>query len=503
MQNNSINNRESSKDISLYQQAISEDNIILAAKRILCDFHSEIPGPDKITSKKITIKNDKNTILKEVKTRLRRYKKPSKVSRTYIDEVDPMCILQEYNIYNLFDRITQQAILNVLESTNLFHISDYNNKRTISLLTNILQTTPRNFFIHTDFENLLKDVSIDYYLDCLENILKENNFNGHLLMKSIKHMYYTKDFTGKNINKNDILSKILIEAYLMKNIDIWVETNTNKTHNSYCRDFEKHKGNFISWLKKLKKNVHAQYYRISSEIILVCHSVEEQKYLINELKQYNSSLSISTSYNKFNFQGFYIKKRILERKYIEIKIDNYRRIEKFIQNFKFNSFFETWNFKRWYASFLSYFDIVNDLSEVRNYIIERMYYRSNKHSSHLKKVDNSCEYIFKGKGITLIFDIFDMSTAAKISYKEYIFGKVWIKQKDNFKPWNNRKFTNWGIYKQELFIRQQGKDVISKEYLNFSTMNIHHKNERKNGGEDRLKNLILINEDTHINLHKK
>lgn len=57
------------------------------------------------------------------------------------------------------------------------------------------------------------------------------------------------------------------------------------------------------------------------------------------------------------------------------------------------------------------------------------------------------------------------------------------------------------IYTWNLYTRQQGMDIISKERLDINSMEIHHKKPLNKGGSNSLENLILVNKQTHKLIH--
>ena len=64
-----------------------------------------------------------------------------------------------------------------------------------------------------------------------------------------------------------------------------------------------------------------------------------------------------------------------------------------------------------------------------------------------------------------------------------------------------QKYSAWNLYQYALYVKQQGRDILSHEYLNFNDMHIHHLQERKNNGKHRINNLILVSADTHYAIH--
>jgi len=478
--------------LNIYQQCFNDSNIEYAIKYTLANINYDFKN-NQFNFKDVNI----NETIKKVKLILRRRKKCYCKIINDIYLFDYECKKKEYYIYNIEALAAQRIVYNLLKQV----IPTANKKDTVVKAANILQTSKYNFIISFNLKSILQDVNINDYLKSLKTLV--NDFN---LLKTIKHLvWYSDQYNGNGLNDN-LLKPILISAYL-KNFDTFVEDNISGNSNSFQRNFEKHKEHYIEWLQKNNKKVYAQYYRYDDEVILICHSRSEQIYMYHLIDEYikehsNIKIDIKLSYNRVRWLGFLILKRKLEKSYLEIKIDNIASILKFLKTFKFNSLKDVWDFKRWFMYLCSYYDIVNDFSKLLNHIINRLYFRSRRDNTHILKEKNKSEYYLTMNGKKFILDIFDIRKATKLSYKEYMFHKKWILSKDYITSWKDDKFTSWSIYKYALFVKQQGKDIVTNQYLNFDDMNIHHLVHRKNGGEDRLNNLILISSQTHKDIHK-
>lgn len=482
----------------LYEKCFDENLINNATKYILVNYTQYM-----LTER--DIKNlDEEMIRKEVKLRLRRYKKV--YGKLIINRDLVLCELNEYYMYNIYDLITQQVIYQVLkqyvikdnEYTFGYKREGIREKDIVIKIANILQTSKSCFIIKFDFTEIFDKINLnDIIMELKKFGVKDINF-----LKTLKHILWrTKEYNGIGINKNNILYPLIVTIYL-SSFDKYIEYSINRINKSYQRNFTKHKEHYIEWLQKTQNKPYVQFYRHNEQGVLICHSKVEQLYMQNKLLNFSekfNNLKIDTFYNRVLINGFYIKKRKLEKNYLEIKIANIQLIKQFIKTFKFNSFLEIWNIKKWVLMIMSYYDIVNDISELTNALINRMYYRSNKHNSHLKKIKNKSEYVFNSKNIIIIFDIFDIRKYTKISYKEYMFNKFWIKSKDYLTPWNTVKFINCGIYKQALFVKQQGKDVLTKKPLDFNDIHVYYLTTDK---INALKNLILISSETYKEIHK-
>ena len=485
----------------LYQKCFDENLINKATNYILVNYIQYMLNEN-------DIKNiDKNIVKKEVKLRLRRYKKV--YGESVIKQELLLCELNEYYKYNIYNLITQQVVYQVLQQyviednkyTFGYKREGIQEKDIVIKTANILQTSKACFIIQFDLSEIFNKISLN---DIIAEF-KKFGIKDIYFLKTLKHiLWYSKNYNGIGINKHNILYPLIVTIYL-NSFDKYIEQLITRDNNSYQRNFNKHKEHYIEWLQKTKNKPYVQFYRHNEQGILICHSKSEQLYMQDKLLHspinQSNNIKIYTYYNRAFLNGFYIKKRKLEKNYLEIKIANIKLIKKYIRTFKFNSFLEIWKIKKWILMIMSYYDIVNDISELTNALINRMYYRS-KHNKHLKKVSNKSEYIFNNNDTIIALDIFDIRKYTKISYKEYIFNKFWIKSKDYLTPWNTIKFINYNIYIQALFVKQRGKDILTNKPLDFNNIYIYHLTTNQNKNLNVLKNLILISSETYKEIHK-
>ena len=75
----------------------------------------------------------------------------------------------------------------------------------------------------------------------------------------------------------------------------------------------------------------------------------------------------------------------------------------------------------------------------------------------------------------------------------------WIKLRETLKekPFEDE----YRVYYYALYTKQKGLDAITKKPLKIDHMEIHHVTPRKNGGDNSLGNLILVDKDIHHLIH--
>ena len=475
----------------LYAESLSRENLEKAIKYVIVN---EDYIEDNQTKYYLAIEHREQLII-YIKNILRRYKKPlSKIEKGY-RLFDYHCEYEEYRKYSFFALVAQRAVYQVLISR--LNIQCDSPKEQVIKAINILQTAKMNYCIHIDLTTYIQN--LDLY-ECIA-VLKKKEIKDLYFLKTVKHiLWQSKTYNGIGLDINNELSQLILDIYFQEVLDNQINQIIQTSYLSYRRDFNRHKDDYLEWIKSKGKKLYAHYFRKSNEALIICHSRIEQQYMSQVLKQISNVFVTECTYNRFKFCGFYAKKKRLEKDYLEVRIANITKLQRVVKSYKFNTRLEFMQFKKWIMFIMSYYDIVNDISDFLNYIINRLYHRS-KHISNLQKLNNCSVYYYICNNNAIYMDLFDIRKATKISYKEYLFNKQWIRTKEYIEPWKDETYTAWNLYRQALYVKQQGKDILSHEYLNFTEMRIHHLQERKNDGKNRINNLILVSADTHYAIH--
>lgn len=498
---------------NLYAKCFDEANIREAIRIVKSHSGSKTAGPDGVTKEKL---GNRAKIIKEVKARLRRYKR---VNCRYVEIPKKNGKTRTLTIINLYDRIAQQCIYQVIQpilekamSKNSYGFrSGISAKIPVSkICSSILNLKYGHYTVEIDFTKCFDNIPLDKAL----NKVKAMGVNDWLLIRTIKHLMWTsKDYNGIGLSQGTILGPLLCNCYL-DSMDKYIENNyeLEDRKTQYSKNYQRNKGKWLEWLKKHNWPIYCKYYRYADDSIIICRDPEVRDYIYNDLSDFiNRELDIEINEEKthlgnnetIKFLGFAITKT----QSISIGIaDEVKNLSE-LKDWKFNSHEEILNFIRWLNGKLNYYDICNNLKRYISKIIDRIWWRGYRHGNGpLNKVEGHQIYEEKSnsymgkKRKQIIIDVWNMRAQSKISYKEYITNSFWIQEREKIptiRTWEN-EFT---IYAWGLYTQQRGKDKITGSILNIETMVIHHITPIKQGGANSLNNLILINESTHKLIH--
>lgn len=488
----------------LYSECLLNDNIEKAIKTVLSHNGAKTEGLDGI-SKSSNI--SKERIINEVKLRLRRYK-PVQSRKVKIPKGNGE--FRELTIINLFDRIAQQAVYQIiapiLESKMSKHSYGFRKgigtKIPVSKMADILLHTKDIYTVELDFKKCFDNIPLDKAIGAM----KEMGIKNFQLLRTIKHLMWTsKEYLGVGLSQGTILGPLLANSYLSK-LDKFIEETfeINNRDKNYLLNYQRHKGNWIQWNVYRNKKIHCKYYRYADDTFIICHNTEEQKYIAEIISEFiGQELDIELNEDKSNFRhneihflGF---KLIKNKRSIWIYIDNPKALTDRLKKFKLKTYEQCHEFMKWLRGILNYFDIVNDMSKILKQIVERLYFRSNKNLI-LKKIGNLYQY---GKGNNLvIIDVYTLRKLTRVSYKEYIFGSQWLEKREALKQKATRsEYDGTYQYVWALWTKQKGKDAITGESLKPTDINIHHIKPRAKGGTNKIENLVLVSSETHYLIH--
>lgn len=263
----------------LYSQCLANENIEKAIKVVYSHEGAKTAGSDGISkSSNIT----KERIIKEVKLRLRRYK-PVQSRKVRIPKGNGE--FREITIINLFDRIAQQAVYQIispiLEKQMSKHSYGFRKeisvKVPVSLLASTLVHSKDIYTVELDFKKCFDNIPLDKAI----GYIKEMGIENFQLLRTIKHLMWTsKEYSGVGLSQGTILGPLLANCYLTK-LDNFIEqtfeTNLNIKH--YQRDYKTHKENWIQWNLERGKKIHCKYYRYADDTFITCHNEAAQKFI--------------------------------------------------------------------------------------------------------------------------------------------------------------------------------------------------------------------------------
>ena len=498
---------------NLYRKCFERDNILEAMRIVKGHQGSKTAGPDGIN--RLNLENAEK-VIKEVKARLRRYKK---VNSRKVEIPKSNGKVRELTIINLYDRIAQQAVYQIIQPILEKKMSEHSYgfrsgisaKIPVSRIAIQLNNLKSEYYtVEIDFTKCFDNVPLDKAL----RKMYEMGIKDGLLLKTIKHLMWTsKEYNGIGLGQGTILGPIMANCYLDK-LDRFIENEfeTVERKTQYNVAHEKHKLEWIAWMQRRGWKIHCRYYRYADDSIIICRDKEEQRIIYGRVKEFvETEMDISINEEKtklgcndtVNFLGFAITKTDS----ISIGVKAEKEVLKGLRNFKLRNHEELLEFLRYVNGLLNYYDICNNMKGFISRIIDRIWYRNNR-TEILEKVEGKQIYIEKGKSFEgkkrkqIILDIWEMRRMSKMSIKDYIMGSKWISKREDIKrikTWNN-EFTT---YAWMLYTKQKGKDKVTGKELNIENMVIHHVRPIEKGGNNDSRNLILINWWTHELIHGK
>ena len=487
----------------LYSQCLTNENIEKAIRVVYSHKGAKTAGADGI-SKSSNITQER--IVKEVKLRLRRYK-PVQSRKVQIPKGNGE--YREITIINLFDRIAQQAVYQIisplLEGKMSKHSYGFRKgigaKVPVSRLADILLHKKETYTIELDFKKCFDNIPLDKAIGCV----KEMGIKNFQLLRTIKHLMWTsREYSGVGLSQGTILGPLLANCYLTK-LDNFIDQTfeTNKHDTAYAENHKRHKDDWIEWNLQRGKKICCRYYRYADDTFITCNNEAEQKYIADVISSFiDTNLEIEINqikshyrHNQIHFLGFKI---IKNKRSIWIFIDNLKEYTSRLRQFKLNTYSQCHAFMKWFRGILNYFDIVNDMGEFLDTVSLRLYRRNKR--GVITKVDNIYEY-GEGKEKTII-DIYALRKTTRTSYKEYIIGSKWLEKRELLKYRDSDKAIHGAFqYLWSLWTKQKGKDAITKENLAPFDAQIHHIIPVSKGGSNYLDNLVLVSSKTHYLIH--
>ena len=488
----------------LYSKCLEEENIKKAIQVVYSHAGAKTAGADGISkSSNIT----KERIVKEVKLRLRRYK-PVQSRKVQIPKGKGE--YRELTIINLYDRIAQQAVYQIisplLEGQMSKHSYGFRKgieaKIPVSRLADILLHSKDTYTVELDFKKCFDNIPLDKAIGCL----KEMGIKNFQLLRTIKHLMWTsKEYTGVGLSQGTILGPLLANCYLTK-LDNFIEQTfeINNRNKNYIQDYARHADNWIQWNLQRGRKINCKYYRYADDTFITCHNKAEQEFIAETISNFvKQNLDIELNkekshyrHNEIHFLGFKITKS--GHGSVWIFIDKSKEYTNELKRFKLNTNEQCRTFMKWLRGILNYFDIVNNMGDLLSKIARKLLYRSKR--SVIKKVDNLYEY-GQERNKTII-DIFALRKYTRTSYKEYIIGSKWLELRELLKHKDTDKTIGGAFhYLWSLWTRQRGKDAVTKENLNPFDLEIHHIKPVAKGGTNNFENLILVSSKTHYLIH--
>ena len=369
----------------LYTNCLETANIEKVIRAVYSHEGAKTAGVDGISK---TSNITKERIIKEVKLRLRRYK-PVRSRIVQIPKGNGE--FRSLTIINLFDRIAQQAVYQIispiLEEQMSKHSYGFRKgigaKTPVSRLATTLNRNKDIYTVELDLKKCFDNIPLDKAIERL----KEMEIKNFQLLRTIKHLMWTsKEYLGVGLSQGTVIGPLLANCYLTKLDRFMEETFTlNTVDKHYLRNYKNHEENWIQ-----------------------CN-MERGKYIDNELDIEINEAKSHYRHNEIHFLGFKIVK---SEQAVWVLVDNYKEYAARLKQFKFNTYAQCQEFMKWFCGVLNYFDIVNDMGDFSGYY--------NAHSLH--------EYIIRSELECTIEKVGEMvADAAKPDFPKFVYVESFTK----------------------------------------------------------------------------
>lgn len=537
----------------LWKYVIKRINIINAIKIISRNSGSNTAGVDGIDFRKL--KNmDLEVVIGEVKKRL--YGKTKPMGREVLIPKENGKF-RPLGITNIFDRIAQQCVRNVLEPIVESHFNQEsfgfrksrNATECMSYIAHGLQHIDDGMVYDCDLKSYFDTVQIDKVL----NKLKMNHkiFDKQFL-KCIKSLMWidvdNKKYEGTGLRQGTILGPILANVMLhdfelkLNEISDYKRNNGHELisnpniFKNFGKNYKRGREFYFNWLQKRRVVRIVRYaddfvliskgrYDIYDAIILLEDWCKENGLEINQDKTKLIKITSNKDF-ELEFLGYKLRKmndKVRGKTFI-ISVKNQKKV--WLETKKRLSWsIDKGNmeyFIQYIRGIFQYYDICTNLtwliSRIHLYLIKRKFRRRRK-GEHIKYIASSinkyAHFIIHG----VVLDLWDMRVHSIKSTKEYMMevNKLWRPEKgvlykeiawlenfyENRSSSKMRNSTNL-IYVPSL-IRQYKRDkVFGKLLLEIDPKEIelHHKIPKSLGGKDEYSNLILLTRRVHKLIHK-
>ena len=495
----------SSCKLRLYGKVLQTENLVKAIEEVNKHSGSKTPGPDGI-NKKTTLPIDR--IIREVKLRLRK-RIPVRSRKIEIPKGNGET--RTLTVINYFDRIAQQAVKRVinpiLETTQSKYSFGFREGLGTKIAAGKVAEYVMNFDVHSveiDIKSCFDSIKLDMALD----MLRVMGISDGKLLSTIKHlMNARKDYQGVGLGQVTILGPLLCNCVLHK-LDTFMEENFDLENQSanYTKEYQKHKGEWIDWHEKTGRKLKIKYVRFADDTFIACRNSEEAKYVQDRVKRFiEEVLQLEVNEEKtklrtngFEYLGYRFYKSNNRKKNVWIRIKDEKAYIKKLGKFNFRSNKDFYNFLKWFRGVIYYFDICNDIRNFLKKVEARLYTRSKKNSTVLKKETGSVYSIKNGREKVKI-DIYAWGKRSRTKFKEYLVNNFWIEEREKIKASPFEKAYRINAYM--LYTRQKGISEVTGKQLDIHDMCIHHIKPRKAQGRNDLKNLTLVETDIHREIH--
>ena len=322
----------------------------------------------------------------------------------------------------------------ILEPKQSKHSYDFREGLGTKIAASKVANYVMNFDVHSveiDIKSCFDSIKLDMALD----MLREMGITDGKLLSTIKHlMYVSKDYKGVGLGQGTILGPLLCNCVLHK-LDTFMEENFD-----YTKEYKRHKGDWIKWHEETGRKLRIRYVRFADDTFIACRNSEEQKYVHEKVKRFIEEvleLEVNEEKTKLRTNGFeYLGYRFYKsnngKKNVWIRMKDEKEYIKKLGRFNFRSNKDFYDFLKWFRGVIYYFDICNDMSKFLNKAETRLYTRSTKRSTVLKR-ESAGVYSIKDERNKVEIDVYEWRKRSRTSFKEYLVNNFWIKEREQIK----------------------------------------------------------------------
>lgn len=529
----------------LWQYVIDERNIICSIKIIGSNKGKKTAGPDGITFNDI-MKLDIEDVIKETKNRLFGSKR-GKARNVMIPKSNGK--MRSLGITNLYDRIAQQCVKNILEPIleaqfnpeSFGFRKNRNAQECMSYIATTLQYNNEGHIYDCDLKEYFDTVKIDKVLDKLK---LNPNIHDLAFLKCIKRLMWIdliqpkEKYNGVGLRQGTILGPILanvmfhdFELRLHKINDFERENGRQiiqnpNIHKNHGKNYKRGREFYFNWLKHRRV---VKIIRYADDFVLISKGKYDIYDAIMMLEDWckENELEINRDKTKLipihgdaqlKFLGYKYRKTYSTKQ--NSFIISVKDQKKLWRETKLRLEWCLWKgnldyFIVYIRGIFNYYNICTNLtwliSRIHLLLIKKMC--RSRQKVKIDKVRNPhVSFIINGQ----LLNLWEMRQHSVKSTADYMYEvhKLWEPNQTRYKAlewldyfFENRTKTGKNssniIYIPSLLNQQKKDPILDKEYLYMDPqeIHIHHKIPLSLGGTDNYSNLIMLSKTSHKFVH--
>lgn len=525
---------------NLFRLVVKENNIKLAMKKLSLNAGKNTSGPDGVTFDDVKTM-DFNIVKNEVMRRLHLKKKPSGRIVKTLDNNGKMRIIE---IIDIFDRLAQQCILNILEPIceSIFKVSSFGFRpnlrpqHCIATFNNSLWACVHQGYEYTvitgDFKKCFSKIKLDRVIDTLRNEFNIYDKKFLACVKGLMSINHGKvRYDGNGLSQGSVLGPILCNCILhLLDVRMATLSTDNYLYKKIVKQGRRDYNNmeYENFRDKYEDCYMIRYVRYADDFIIGCTYKEDAPILLKFLETFiekeigmelnPSKINIKTL-SKFgsesiNFLGYKIK---TTNGHIRISPDNYsivcstirKGVRKILYKMRMRRERNIYELNSFLSGYINYYDICTNLEPLITYCNNLLYRRGYINFKVLEKEKFRDVYISKREvlGRRSTIDLYGLRELTNKSYKDYIKVPYWKPRSENEFEWVNQivnyKESFKNIYLHGLLSRYPKDYVTDTDFRSVLHIDIHHKLPVSLGGDDSFNNLIPLSSYSHKLVHCK